>query len=77
MLTMSATACYMQCRTELLATITTLYSVLHDQMNGDDVRMVIRWLDRFARYPTGTGGDDTSCLAERPATAVNAAPAKA
>lgn len=45
-----------QVRTELLASITAVHAVLREQLGGEDVRLILGWLDRFARFPIGAGG---------------------
>ncbi len=50
----------LQSRQELLSTITTVYGVLRERMDRQQLLMVVRWLDRFARYPVGA--EDTSSI---------------
>lgn len=50
----------LQSRQELLSTITTVYGVLRERMDRQQLLLVVRWLDRFARYPVGA--EDTSSI---------------
>ncbi len=44
-----------QVRQELLACITSVHGALRDQLTADDVRLILGWLDRFARFPFAAG----------------------
>jgi hypothetical protein len=54
------TACSLQARAELLACVSSVYAVLRDQLASEDVRLFVRWLERFSRYPVGL--DDSSTI---------------
>uniref|UniRef100_A0A7S0NBW2 Mon2 C-terminal domain-containing protein n=1 Tax=Chlamydomonas leiostraca TaxID=1034604 RepID=A0A7S0NBW2_9CHLO len=43
----------LQARTELLSGLTAIHAVLRDQLGADDLRLLLGWLDRLARYPMG------------------------
>jgi hypothetical protein len=47
---------------ELLGAISVLHAVLRDQLGPGDVRRVLRWLDRFARFPTTSGAQGLSLV---------------
>ena len=44
-----------QARIELLNGIQAVHLVLKPHLGPEDMRMVLGWLDRFARYPMGAG----------------------
>ena len=49
------TSAPLQARTEMLSCITTLLATLREQLELQDVQMLLRWLDAFARCPVGVG----------------------
>jgi hypothetical protein len=52
---MSSVCVCLKVRGELLTCITAVHAGLRSQLEAADVRLLITWLERYARYPFGAG----------------------
>lgn len=44
-----------QARTELLSSLAVIHATLGDQLGAGDIRLILGWMDRMARFPIGAG----------------------